>query len=84
MWIKPTSADALLVVDIQYDFLPGGRLAVEGGDEIIGPVNALGQKFDNVMMTQDWHPRGHVSFASNHQGAKPFELITLPYGPQIL
>jgi nicotinamidase/pyrazinamidase len=84
MWIKPTSADALLVVDIQYDFLPGGSLAVKGGDEIIGPINALGRKFDNVIMTQDWHPRGHVSFASNHQGAKPFEMITLPYGPQIL
>jgi nicotinamidase/pyrazinamidase len=84
MWIKPTSADALLVVDMQYDFLPGGSLAVKGGDEIIGPVNALGQRFENVVMTQDWHPRGHVSFASNHEGAKPFEMITLPYGPQIL
>lgn len=84
MWIKPTSADALLVVDVQYDFLPGGSLAVAGGDEIIAPINALGQKFDNVLMTQDWHPRGHVSFASNHEGAQPFEVITLPYGPQIL
>lgn len=84
MWIKPTAADALLVVDIQYDFLPGGSLAVAGGDEIIAPINALSRKFANVVMTQDWHPRGHVSFASNHEGAKPFEMITLPYGPQIL
>jgi nicotinamidase/pyrazinamidase len=84
MWIKPTSADALLVVDVQYDFLPGGNLAVAGGDEIIAPINGLARKFDNVMMTQDWHPRGHVSFASNHEGAKPFELIQLPYGPQVL
>jgi nicotinamidase/pyrazinamidase len=84
MWIKPTSADALLVVDMQYDFLPGGRLAVEGGDEIIAPINALGLKFENVMMTQDWHPPGHASFASQYEGAKPFEVIELPYGPQVL
>lgn len=84
MWIKPTAADALLVVDIQYDFLPGGSLAVAGGDEVIAPINMLARKFANVALTQDWHPRGHVSFASNHEGAKPFEVITLPYGPQIL
>jgi nicotinamidase/pyrazinamidase len=84
MWIKPTSADALLVVDMQYDFLPGGRLAVESGDEIIAPINALGLKFENVMMTQDWHPPGHASFASQYEGAKPFEVIELPYGPQVL
>jgi nicotinamidase/pyrazinamidase len=84
MWIKPTSADAFLVVDLQYDFLPGGSLAVTGGDEIIQPINALAKKFDNVVMTQDWHPAGHVSFASRYEGAKPFEIITLPYGPQVL
>lgn len=84
MWIKPTAADALLVVDIQYDFLPGGSLAVAGGDEVIAPINMLARKFANVALTQDWHPRGHVSFASNHEGAKPFEVITLPYGQQIL
>jgi nicotinamidase/pyrazinamidase len=84
MWIKPTPADALLVVDMQYDFLPGGKLAVEGGDEIIAPINALGLKFENVMMTQDWHPPGHASFASQHEGAKPFDVIQLPYGPQHL
>jgi nicotinamidase/pyrazinamidase len=84
MWIKPTPADALLVVDMQYDFLPGGRLAVQGGDEIIAPINALGLKFENVVMTQDWHPPGHASFASQYEGAKPFEVIQLPYGPQVL
>lgn len=84
MWIKPTPSDALLVVDIQYDFLPGGSLGVAGGDEIVEPINAFAKKFTNVVLTQDWHPRSHVSFASNHEGAKPFEVITLPYGPQIL
>ena len=84
MWIKPTSADALLVVDVQYDFLPGGSLAVTGGDEIIAPINALSRKFENVMMTQDWHPARHASFASQYDGAKPFEIIQLPYGPQVL
>jgi nicotinamidase/pyrazinamidase len=84
MWIKPTSTDALLVVDMQYDFLPGGNLAVAGGDEIIAPVNGLAKKFANVMQTQDWHPARHISFASTHEGAKPFELIELPYGMQVL
>jgi nicotinamidase/pyrazinamidase len=84
MWIRPTSADALLVVDVQYDFLPGGSLAVTGGDEIIVPINALAKKFENVMMTQDWHPARHASFASQYDGAKPFEIIQLPYGPQVL
>jgi nicotinamidase/pyrazinamidase len=84
MWIKPTSADALLVVDVQYDFLPGGQLAVAGGDEIIAPINELAKKFASVMMTQDWHPERHISFASTHEGAKPFEIIELPYGPQVL
>jgi len=84
MWIKPTSSDALVVVDIQYDFLPGGQLAVAGGDEIVAPLNALAKKFTGVVLTQDWHPEGHISFASAHEGAKPFELIELPYGPQVL
>jgi nicotinamidase/pyrazinamidase len=84
MWIKPTSTDALLVVDIQHDFLPGGSLAVVGGDEVIAPLNALSRKFSGVMMTQDWHPPRHISFASTHAGARPFEVIELPYGPQVL
>jgi nicotinamidase/pyrazinamidase len=78
------AADALVVVDLQYDFLPGGRLAVAGGDEIIAPVNALAGRFANVLQTQDWHPAGHVSFASSHPGRQPFDSIELPYGPQVL
>ena len=84
MWIKPSPTDALLVVDIQYDFLPGGSLGVAGGDEIVAPINAFARKFTNVVLTQDWHPADHISFASKHEGAKPFEVITLPYGQQIL
>jgi len=83
----PTSLradDVLVVVDIQYDFLPGGSLAVAGGDEIIEPINALAQRFRNVILTQDWHPAGHISFASSHAGMQPFQTIELPYGPQVL
>jgi nicotinamidase/pyrazinamidase len=76
--------DVLVVVDVQYDFLPGGRLAVAGGDEIIEPINAMAKSFRNVVLTQDWHPAGHISFASTHQDAKPFDVIELPYGPQVL
>ncbi|RYG96017.1 MAG: isochorismatase family protein, partial [Alphaproteobacteria bacterium] len=84
MPITPRSDDLFLVVDMQYDFLPGGSLAVTGGDEIIIPINRLGRRFDNVVMTQDWHPPGHISFASSHAGLKPFDVIGLPYGPQVL
>jgi len=76
--------DALVVVDIQYDFLPGGSLAVAGGNEIIEPINALAERFRNVIQTQDWHPAGHISFASSHEGMEPFQVIELPYGPQVL
>jgi nicotinamidase/pyrazinamidase len=84
MPIAPSPGDVLVVVDVQYDFLPGGSLAVAGGDEIVPLINRLGQQFTNVVMTQDWHPADHISFASNHPGAKPFEIIALPYGPQVL
>lgn len=84
MAILPGPRDVLLVVDVQYDFLPGGSLAVAGGDEIVPLVNRLGRAFQNVVMTQDWHPGDHISFASNHPGAKPFEIMQLPYGPQVL
>lgn len=84
MAITPRSDDLFLVVDLQHDFLPGGKLAVAGGDEIVIPINRLGRRFENVGMTQDWHPRGHISFASSHAGAKPFEIMELPYGPQVL
>jgi nicotinamidase/pyrazinamidase len=82
--MRLTNKDALVVVDIQYDFLPGGNLAVAGGDEIIEPINHLAQRFRNVVQTQDWHPPGHISFATIYPGLKPFEVIELPYGPQVL
>jgi nicotinamidase/pyrazinamidase len=75
---------ALIVVDVQNDFCPGGRLAVAGGDEIVPLVNALGRRFSTVVLTQDWHPAGHSSFASSYEGRRPFETIALPYGPQVL
>ena len=84
MTISQRPDDMLLVVDMQYDFLPGGSLAVTGGDEIILLINRLGRRFNNVAMTQDWHPAGHISFASSHDRAKPFEIMQLPYGPQVL
>jgi len=76
--------DALLVVDLQHDFLPGGALAVAGGDSIVGPIAALAPAFATVVATQDWHPPGHVSFASAHPGRKPFETVALAQGPQEL
>ena len=76
-------SDVLLVVDIQYDFLPGGALAVADGDAVIPVINRLARRFGNVVLTQDWHPPGHVSFASTH-GREPFSRIELAYGPQVL
>jgi nicotinamidase/pyrazinamidase len=75
---------ALIVVDVQHDFLPGGSLAVPNGDEVIAPINRLAKAFRHVVLTQDWHPAGHISFASTHAGRRPFERIELPYGTQIL
>ncbi len=77
-------SDALLVVDIQNGFLPGGSLAVNGGDEIIPLVNKVAGRFENVILTQDWHTAKHVSFASSHPGRKAFDTIDLPYGAQVL
>jgi nicotinamidase/pyrazinamidase len=74
----------LIVVDVQNDFMPGGALAVPKGDEVVPLINRLASRFENVVLTQDWHPRGHASFASSHPGAKPFETIDLPYGKQVL
>ena len=74
----------LIVVDVQNDFCPGGALAVPRGDEIIPIINSLAARFRNVVLTQDWHPRGHSSFASSHPGKKPFETVTAYYGPQVL
>lgn len=76
--------DALIVVDMQNDFCPGGALAVEGGDEIVPAVNRLIEQFRHVVLTQDWHPAGHSSFASSHPGKAPFEAVTMPYGEQTL
>jgi nicotinamidase/pyrazinamidase len=75
---------ALIVIDIQNDFCPGGALAVAGGDEIVPGVNDLMTEFDAVILTQDWHPAGHSSFASQHEGAAPLSMIEMPYGPQVL
>jgi len=76
--------DLLLVVDAQNDFCPGGKLAVPNGDEVVPLINRLAEKFAHVVLTQDWHPAGHLSFASSHPGKKPFETITVAYGPQVL
>ncbi|ODT72745.1 MAG: bifunctional pyrazinamidase/nicotinamidase [Pelagibacterium sp. SCN 63-23] len=84
MTIKINSEDVLLVVDMQYDFLPGGSLAVAGGDEIVPLINKLATKFRHVVLTQDWHPRNHISFASQHPGQAPFQTIKLDYGTQVL
>jgi nicotinamidase/pyrazinamidase len=75
---------ALIVIDVQNDFCPGGALAVAGGDDIVSGINALMDDFGVVVLTQDWHPAGHSSFASSHAGKSPLELIDMPYGPQVL
>src|SRR6056297_3127084 len=75
---------ALLVIDVQNDFCPGGALAVPGGDTIVPGINALMTDFGAVVLTQDWHPAGHSSFASEHPGKAPMETIEMPYGPQVL
>ncbi len=75
---------ALIVIDMQRDFCPGGRLAVAGGDQIVAPINAMMADFDAVILTQDWHPAGHRSFASTHPGRKPFETVDWTYGSQTL
>jgi nicotinamidase/pyrazinamidase len=76
--------DVLIVVDVQNDFCPGGALAVPHGDEVVPLVNRLAARFRNVVLTQDWHPSGHLSFASSHPGKRPYETIAAPYGPQVL
>jgi nicotinamidase/pyrazinamidase len=78
------SHTALLVIDVQNGFMPGGGLPVPLGDEVVPVINRLAQRFARVVLTQDWHPADHVSFAANHAQAAPFSTITLPYGPQVL
>lgn len=82
--MRLTPQDALIVIDVQNDFCPGGALAVAGGDQVIEPIQRVAQRFDHVLLTQDWHPAGHSSFASSHPGRKPFEQIEMTYGPQTL
>src|SRR4051794_7471569 len=82
--IKPDDASALLVIDVQNCFLPGGSLAVKDGEQVVPVINRIARSFANVVMTQDWHTSGHVSFASSHAGKKPFETIDVAYGKQML
>jgi nicotinamidase/pyrazinamidase len=82
--IKIDDASALLVIDVQNCFLPGGSLAVKDGEQVVPVINRIAKGFANVVMTQDWHTAGHISFASSHAGKKPFEIIDLAYGKQVL
>jgi nicotinamidase/pyrazinamidase len=76
--------DVLLVVDLQADFMPGGALAVQDGDAVVAIVNTLALRFPHVVVTQDWHPVGHASFSSSHDGARPFDVRRVAYGDQVL
>ena len=82
--VKIDDSCALLVIDVQNCFLPGGSLAVKDGDQVVPVINRIAKGFANVVMTQDWHTPGHVSFASSHGGKKPFETVDLKYGKQVL
>ena len=82
--MRPQAGDVLLVIDVQNDFCPGGALAVPQGDAVVPVVNRLARHFPDVVMTQDWHPAGHLSFASAHPGRQPFETVELAYGAQTL
>ena len=81
---KLDDATALIIIDAQYGFMPGGGLAVADGDAILPVINRIAPRFANVVLTQDWHPADHISFAANHPGRAPFENLTLPYGEQVL
>src|SRR4051794_25850624 len=82
---KPINLDdILLVIDVQNDFCGGGALAVPDGDAVVPVINRLSERFDHIVLTQDWHPRGHHSFASTHPGKAPFEVTAMPYGAQTL
>lgn len=82
--LTPGPHDVLLVIDVQNDFCPGGALAVPGGNEVIRPIHQIAPHFEHLILTQDWHPADHFSFASNHPGNKPFEQIESAHGPQTL
>lgn len=80
----PAATTALIVVDVQNDFCPGGALAVGGGHAVVPVINALAPRYETVVVTQDWHPKGHASFASAHSGKEPFDTTEMPYGTQVL
>jgi nicotinamidase/pyrazinamidase len=82
--MKISDDDMLLVIDVQNDFCPGGALAVADGDAVVPVINRLMERFAHVVLTQDWHPAGHSSFASSHPAAKPFETVSMPYGQQTI
>src|SRR5262245_46335715 len=82
--IKPDAKSALIAVDVQNCFVDGGTLPVKGGAEVVPVINKLAAKFENIVITQDWHTPGHASFASSHAGKKPFETTSMPYGTQVL
>ena len=82
--IKPDETSALVVIDVQNCFLPGGSLAVKDGEQVVPIINRIAKGFSNVVLTQDWHTAGHVSFATSHSGKKPFETVDLSYGKQVL
>jgi nicotinamidase/pyrazinamidase len=84
MQMRPGKDDLLLIIDVQNDFCPGGALAVADGDAVVPVINRLAERFDHLVLTQDWHPAGHSSFASSHPGAAPFETVTMSYGQQAL
>jgi nicotinamidase/pyrazinamidase len=84
MRILPDDNDLLLIIDVQNDFCPGGALAVADGDAVVPVINRLVERFDHVVLTQDWHPAGHGSFATSHPGSAAFEAINMPYGLQTL
>jgi nicotinamidase/pyrazinamidase len=82
--VKPDAKSALIVVDVQNCFVTGGTLPVKGGEEVVPVINKLASAFENIVVTQDWHTKGHASFASAHAGKKPFEIQKMPYGNQVL
>ncbi len=84
MQMRPGDNDLLLIIDVQNDFCPGGALAVADGDAVVPVINRLAERFGHVVLTQDWHPSGHSSFATSHPGSAPFETISMPYGQQTL
>lgn len=82
--MKVSGSDVLIIVDVQNDFCTGGALAVPGGEKVVPAINRIAEKFENVVLTQDWHPKDHVSFASNHPPMQPYDTIELSYGSQVL